>query len=233
MNLEILLSSFSETGRGRSRTGTKGLTMKLYRPVGFEELKLMYDTNMRSFPLHVDGQPLYSPAPNLDFATRIAKDWQTKSQPFAGYVTACDVEEEYGRQFPVRRAVRKSEKELWIPGDRLQELNRRLESQIKVTAGHFGEGFRGFIPDNFNFANRDAMAQLVMLSNLLDFSRMDFVGEIHANSLAVFLHYPYWWTCNLEMSEVSDDQRVRILKAIDKNWSKELPELPVLSREEP
>jgi len=207
--------------------------MKLFKPVGLDELRQMYDANMRSFASQVDHQPNFSPAPNIDYAVKIAKDWNTKSQPFAGYVTECEVADDYGRKFPARRAMKKSEKESWILAEDLEELNRRIEGPIKVAAGHFGPEFRGYIPDHFNFANRDALSQFVMLSILLDFSRMDFVGEIHANSLAVFLHFPYWWNCDLDRTEISEDQRSRILTSIEKAWSKELPELPRLPMEEP
>ena len=48
--------------------------MKLFKPVGLDELRLMYDANMRSFPSHVDHQPVFYPAPNLDYAVKIARE---------------------------------------------------------------------------------------------------------------------------------------------------------------
>lgn len=207
--------------------------MKLFKPVGLDELRLTYDANMRTYPLHVDHQQVFYPAPNLDYAVRIARDWNAKTQPFAGYVTECEVADDFGRNFPPRRAVKKLEKESWIPSELLSEFNGHIEGPIKVAEGHFGPGFRGYVPDHFNFANRDALSQFVMLSILLDFSRMDFVGEIHANSLTVFLHFQYWRTCNLEMTEISDEQRERILASIEKTWSKELPPLPLLPGDNP
>lgn len=205
--------------------------MKLFKPVGFEELTRMYNDNMRSYALHPDHQPTFSLAPNIDFAIRVARVWKTKSEPYAGYVTECEVADDYGKTFPARQALKKSDKESWIMPDELEEFNKHIKGSIKVASGYFGPQFRGNVPEHFNFAGRDALAQFVMLSYLLNFSRMDFIGEVHANSLAVFLHFPYWEICDLDKTEISDDQRLKVLDSIEKIWSKELPELPRLSSE--
>lgn len=59
----------------------------LYRPVGLHELALIWDSGMREFPPRLPQQPIFYPVANLEYATQIARDWNTKDNSFAGYVT--------------------------------------------------------------------------------------------------------------------------------------------------
>jgi hypothetical protein len=202
--------------------------MKLYRPVGFDELRRMYELDMRSFPAPLGDQPSFECSRADAQAMRIARDRKTRTDPFAGYVTEFEVEDDFGATFARDLASEGSHGLTRIPKLDIGELNAHLTGRIRVPAGFFGPQFRGYVPTNFNFANRDALAQFVMLSYLLDYSVMDFVGEIHANNLAVFLHLPYWSSCNLDRTDIPEAKRPRVLSSILENWSTELPELPAL-----
>src|SRR5215510_6595314 len=59
----------------------------LFRPVGLNELSLIWDSGMREFPPRLPHQPIFYPVANRDYATQIARDWNTKDSSFAGYVT--------------------------------------------------------------------------------------------------------------------------------------------------
>jgi hypothetical protein len=48
--------------------------MPLYRPVGLEELRLIYETDMRAFPPRLPVQPIFYPVTNEEYAKQIAKD---------------------------------------------------------------------------------------------------------------------------------------------------------------
>jgi hypothetical protein len=62
--------------------------MRLFRPVGLEELRLIYEADMRAFPPRLPEQPIFYPVTNEAYAVQIARDWNTKSGTTkAGFVT--------------------------------------------------------------------------------------------------------------------------------------------------
>jgi hypothetical protein len=200
--------------------------MKLYVPVGLDALKSVYEENMRLFPPGAPIQPPLVPAVDSDRAAKVARTRFTVTDPFAGYVTALEVDDVYGARFFHHPEGSGHNGELRIAADELAQFNSSIREPIAVTSGVFGPQFKGYVPELFNFAGRDALGQLTMLSNLLFYSRMDFIGEVHANNLAVFLHFPFWATCDLAETDISDDRRMSILSQISKIWSKEFPRLP-------
>ncbi len=62
--------------------------MRLFRPVGLNELRLIFETEMTAFPPRLPEQPIFYPVLNAPYAIKIARDWNTKSEMRAGYVTA-------------------------------------------------------------------------------------------------------------------------------------------------
>jgi hypothetical protein len=71
----------------------------LYRPVGLHELALIWDSRMREFPPRLPQQPIFYPVANLEYATQIARDWNTKDNSFAGYVTKFAVADSFLANF--------------------------------------------------------------------------------------------------------------------------------------
>ena len=61
--------------------------MILFRPVGLEELRLLYETGMRAFPPRLPDQPIFYPVTNEGYAAQIAREWNTKSGTQGGFVT--------------------------------------------------------------------------------------------------------------------------------------------------
>jgi hypothetical protein len=80
-------------------------TLTLWRPVGQTELDLIAASGWRSFPPRLAGQPIFYPVMNEDYATKIARDWNTKdpASGFVGYVLRFEVERPYVDQFEVHR----------------------------------------------------------------------------------------------------------------------------------
>lgn len=73
--------------------------MRLWRPVGLQELALVWEAKMAAFPPRLPEQPIFYPVLNRDYAQQIADTWNTKAEPFAGYVTQFDVNDSYVAQF--------------------------------------------------------------------------------------------------------------------------------------
>ena len=65
----------------------------LYRPVGQAELDLIRASGFKKFPPRLPEQPFFYPVTNEEYATQIARDWNTKdaASGFAGYVLRFDL----------------------------------------------------------------------------------------------------------------------------------------------
>ena len=201
--------------------------MLFYRPIGLEELLLIFAAGMKAFPARHPEQPIFYPVTNRECATQIARDWNTKSNSHAGYVTRFYVNDVYTASLPVRTVGAREHQELWVPAERLTEFNEQIEGQIILIDAFFGKGFRGSLPNHFALNGKDAVAQLVALSGIHDYSLMDFHGEIAANKEAAFVHFPFWKRRSFIGDGVLDGQREILLNAIRKAWSEVSPELPL------
>jgi hypothetical protein len=124
--------------------------MILYRPVGLKELELIAQANFRAFPPRLPEQPYFYPVLNFEYAEQIARDWNTKSSAFAGFVTKFEVEPGYARQFEIHIVGNNVHQELWIPAEELDEFNQHLVGQIEVAAAYYGKQFIGTINPQTN-----------------------------------------------------------------------------------
>jgi hypothetical protein len=125
-----------------------GNNMILYRPVGLQELELIYDSGMKAFPARLPQQPIFYPVLHLEYARQIASDWNAKSGQSAGYVTQFKVEDEYISPFEKHTVGGTQHQEFWIPAEELEEFNRHIVGHIKVVEAYFGDGSQG----NFRFS---------------------------------------------------------------------------------
>jgi hypothetical protein len=78
----------------------------LFRPVSLSELSLIWDSGMRAFPPRLPQQPVFYPVANVEYATQIARDWNTKESGFGGYVTRFTVADSYLVNFEPRTVDR-------------------------------------------------------------------------------------------------------------------------------
>ena len=114
-------------------------TTTLWRPVGQRELELIEEDGWRRFPSRLPGQPIFYPVLNEAYATKIARDWNTKD-PASGYghVLRFEVDTEYLAQFPPQRVGGAGIDELWIPAERLPEFNDHIVGAIELIASYRG-----------------------------------------------------------------------------------------------
>lgn len=201
--------------------------MILYRPVGLEELLLLFASGMKGFPPRLPEQPIFYPVLNEGYAAQIARDWNTKSGSCAGYVTRFSMSDSYAVAIPARTVGARRHQELWVPAEKLQEFNAHIEGQVEITGAFFGEGFRGIIPRHFGLRGKDAIAQLVTLSGMHSYSLMDFHGEISANREVIFVHFQFWKSRSFAREGVSEAQRAALIDAIRKAWSEVSPGIPL------
>jgi hypothetical protein len=114
----------------------------LYRPVGAAELRLIEASGWRAFPPRLAHQPIFYPVLNEEYATRIARDWNTKdaASGYVGYVTRFRVRTSFVSRYPLRIVGARVHQELWVPAEDLEEMNANLVGLIEVAAEFRGPG---------------------------------------------------------------------------------------------
>ncbi len=106
----------------------------LYRPIGPKELELIAQTDYREFPPRLLDQPIFYPVLNEEYATKIARDWNTKYGSKVGYVTRFQVKKEFLNRYEVQIVGGSVHQEYWIPAEDLPEFNRNIVGKIEVIA---------------------------------------------------------------------------------------------------
>ena len=108
----------------------------LYRPVGRREYELIEATGFTRFPPRLPDQPFFYPVTNEDYATQIARDWNTKDEVsgWIGYVLRFRVRSESLRKYPIRTVGSAVHQEYWIPAAELDEFNDNIEGPIEPIA---------------------------------------------------------------------------------------------------
>jgi tetratricopeptide (TPR) repeat protein len=197
--------------------------MILYRPVGLQELELIYDNGMESFPARLPQQPIFYPVLQLEYARQIASEWNAKSGQSAGYVTQFKVEDQYIGQFEEHTVGGSQHQEFWIPAEEMEEFNQHISGHIKVLEAHFGDEFEGFIPEKFGLQGKNAVEQFTLLANSFIYKRMDFYLEIKRNHKAVFLNYPFWQQHDFKNAGL----KKKVLQAIKEAWLTSFPKIPL------
>ena len=90
-------------------------------------------------PPRLPEQPIFYPVLNEDYATQIARDWNTRDGG-TGYVLRFRIESTYLAQFPVRTAGARIHREYWIPAEELAEFNRHIVGVIEMVSEFAGSG---------------------------------------------------------------------------------------------
>ena len=115
-------------------------TVTLWRPVGPEELRLIEQAQMRSFPPRLPEQPIFYPVVSEEYAVKIARDWNVPASG-SGFVTRFQVLKHYLTQYDVQEAGGRAHLEYWIPAEDLPSCNDAIGGDIEVVHT-FGEASR-------------------------------------------------------------------------------------------
>jgi len=199
----------------------------LFRPVGLHELSLIWDSGMREFPPRLPHQPIFYPVTNVEYATQIARDWNTKDGSFAGYVTEFEVDDSYIAAFEPHIVGSSLHKEYWISAERLPDFNTALRGTIRVHSAYFGPGFQGFVPDRGLLRDKAALAQFVTMAELFRSDREALVEEVSLNAKAVFLNFLFWARSGCTALGASEELRLEVTGAIRQTWQSKGIEIPL------
>ena len=109
-------------------------TVILSRPVGQGELDLIAESGYQAFPPRLFWQPIFYPVLNEEYATQIARDWNTKDERsgHVGYVTRFEVRSEFLADYDVQVVGGRQHQEYRIPAEKLTEFNKNIVGLIEV-----------------------------------------------------------------------------------------------------
>jgi hypothetical protein len=119
--------------------------MKLYRPVGVVELRLIEQAAWRAFPPRLRGQPIFYPVLERAYAVQIARDWNVSDEAsgFAGFVTEFTITAACAARYPVQVVGGSEHRELWVPAEDLASFNEAIVEPIRVTDAFYGPRYVG------------------------------------------------------------------------------------------
>ena len=105
----------------------------------------MAESGWRAWPPRLPEQPIFYPVLTLDYARKIARDWNAKdaASGYVGFVTRFEVTDECARWYAVERAGGRRHEELWVPAAELEAFNTSIVGAIVVLESFPGPGFRG------------------------------------------------------------------------------------------
>ena len=110
----------------------------LYRPVGANELELIKESGYKEFPPRLAEQPIFYPVLNEEYATQIARDWNTKYGSKKGYVTRFQVRTQFLEQYDIHIVGGSLHQEYWIPAQDLPAFNQNIVGVIEVISEYIG-----------------------------------------------------------------------------------------------
>jgi hypothetical protein len=201
--------------------------MILYRPTGLLELKLVYESGLAAFPPRLPEQPIFYPVLNFEYARQIASKWNTRSEPYAGYVTRFEIDDEYSGQCERHIVGGYQHEELWIPSDKLAEFNRHILGKISIFDAVFGEKFLGYIGEKSGFKGKDALTQFQFICDTFEYGPMDPFSEMYVNSTSIFLNFPFWQKHDFNHMGINPLRVQETLQYIRKTWAGFFPETPL------
>ncbi|MBE1527496.1 hypothetical protein GGC65_001952 [Sphingopyxis sp. OAS728] len=105
--------------------------IRLWRPVGPDELLLIARSGMKEFPPRLPEQPIFYPVTTLGYAVKIARDWNVPASG-SGFVTEFDVSAEYLASYRVEQAGGSEHEEYWIPAEDVPRFNDAIHGHIRV-----------------------------------------------------------------------------------------------------
>jgi len=107
--------------------------MILFRPVNQAELDLIIQDNWNGFPPRLEGQPIFYPVLNEEYAEQITKEWNVPSYGI-GHVLKFEVKDEYLKKFEVQKVGLDHHLELWIPSEDLENMNQNIVGKIELVS---------------------------------------------------------------------------------------------------
>ncbi len=112
----------------------------LYRPVGQAEMDLIRASGFREFPPRLPEQPIFYPVLTEEYATQIARDWNTKDERsgFAGYVLRFQVRSDFLQKYDVHVVGSAGASRILDPGRGFARAHANVVGRIGIVSEFHG-----------------------------------------------------------------------------------------------
>lgn len=109
-------------------------SITLDRPAGQQEFELVRASGFHEFPPRLPEQPFFHPVRNEEYATQIARAWNTKDERsgFVGYVLRFNVRTEFLVRYQLHVVGESTHGEDSIPAKDLPVLNAKITGSIET-----------------------------------------------------------------------------------------------------
>lgn len=115
-------------------------TIVLYRPVGGLEHHLIRQSGNKRFPTRLAHQPIFYPVLDEEYATQIARYWNTKDKDngSVGFVLRFKIVRSFIQSYDIHIVGGVKHQEYWIPAEDLEEFNDNIVGEIETVKVFYG-----------------------------------------------------------------------------------------------
>jgi hypothetical protein len=144
-------------------------TVRLWRPVGLNELRLIFDSEYQKYPPRLDWQPIFYPVTNFAYAEQITREWNVVSNGnHCGFVTEFDIDQQFLFQYQEQNVGAIFHNEYWVPAEELEVFNAHIVGDIRVVASRYSIQYSGVTITEGVLAGKTVREQLQYLETVLD-----------------------------------------------------------------
>jgi len=195
------------------------LSLILYRPLGLQELRSLYQSQLRAYPRRLLGQPNLRLVKTEASARKSAEGWSTPNGALAAFVTRCAIPERYAATFAPPTDEVRSEDELMVPTERLIEFNGKLDSPICVVAAYYGGRFTSYAPVEQSMPTASSEEQFLALAATLERSSVEALRAMATHPLATFINFYFWESHDFADRGIDAPTRDGILSRLRQLWA--------------
>jgi hypothetical protein len=191
-------------------------TVRLWRPLGLNELKLIFDSGYKEYPPRLDWQPIFYPVTNFAYAEQITREWNVVSNgDHCGFVTEFDIDQDHLLQYQEQNVGGKIHNEYWIPAEELETFNNKIVGDIRVVASRYSKEYIGVNITEGLMANKNISEQLAYLETILhDLDKVK----------AVFKEAEYTILTNLSFWQQFSQDKALVVNRLIEIWSEFRPQ---------
>ena len=192
--------------------------MKLYRPVGLQELQKILNFNSEKFPGRQVWQPILYIVENYGYAKQIAKGWnlEDENSGFSGYILEFTISDDYIKNYELKQVGDKTHLEYWIPAEDTENFNKNIIGKIKIINAFYGERYKGLSFDKTVLEGKMPDRQFCELVFLMENSYEDFEKIIKMNKFPVILNLIFWMRTDFSTFNINEAKKQSLIFEIEK-----------------
>ncbi len=179
-------------------------TVRLWRPVGLNELKPIVDSGYKRYPPRLEWQPIFYPVTNFAYAEQITREWNVVSNGnHCGFVTEFDMDQEHLSQYQEQNVGARIHNEYWIPAEELEAFNARIVGDIRVVASRYSAEYTGVTIEAGLLANKNIREQLAFLETILE-EEAQVKAVFQEAEYAILTNLGFWKQFHKDQEKVVD-----------------------------